>query len=350
MPEKHKGLADIEIKYRQRYLDLMSSPESKEIFVKRSQIVSSVRATMIEDGFLEVETPMMHSIPGGAVAKPFITQHNALDRELFLRIAPELHLKRLLVGGFEKVFEINRSFRNEGLSTRHNPEFTMLEFYAAFATFNGTIDFTKNIIQSASAAIGNNDEIEWDDDKIDLSNFSIKTLNNLVLEHNPDLSIEDLTSLDKLTSYSKSLKVPLKKSWGAGKILLEIFEKTVENKLIQPTFVTEYPVEVSPLSRRNNENPAIADRFELFIGGKEIANGFCELNDPDDQAERFKDQARAKADGDDEAMGFDQDYITALEHGMPPAVGVGIGIDRLVMMLTNQSSIRDVILFPQLKS
>ena len=350
MPEKHKGLADIEIKYRQRYLDLMSSPESKEIFVKRSQIVSSVRATMIEDGFLEVETPMMHSIPGGAVAKPFITQHNALDRELFLRIAPELHLKRLLVGGFEKVFEINRSFRNEGLSTRHNPEFTMLEFYAAFATFNGTIDFTKNIIQSASAAIGNNDEIEWDDDKIDLSNFSIKTLNNLVLEHNPDLSIEDLTSLDKLTSYSKSLKAPLKKSWGAGKILLEIFEKTAENKLIQPTFVTEYPVEVSPLSRRNNENPAIADRFELFIGGKEIANGFCELNDPDDQAERFKDQARAKADGDDEAMGFDQDYITALEHGMPPAVGAGIGIDRLVMMLTNQSSIRDVILFPQLKS
>ena len=305
---------------------------------------------MIEDGFLEVETPMMHSIPGGAVAKPFITQHNALDRELFLRIAPELHLKRLLVGGFEKVFEINRSFRNEGLSTRHNPEFTMLEFYAAFATFDGTIDFTKNIIQSASAAIGNNDEIEWDDDKIDLSSFSIKTLNNLVLEHNPELSIDDLTNLDKLTSHSKSLKVPFKESWGPGKILLEIFEKTVENKLIQPTFVTEYPVEVSPLSRRNNENPAIADRFELFIGGKEIANGFCELNDPDDQAERFKDQARAKADGDDEAMGFDEDYIIALEHGMPPAVGVGVGIDRLVMMLTNQSSIRDVILFPQLKS
>ena len=350
MPEKHKGLADIEIKYRQRYLDLMSSPDSKEIFIKRSQIVSTIRASMIKDGFLEVETPMMHSIPGGAVAKPFITQHNALDRELFLRIAPELHLKRLLVGGFEKVFEINRSFRNEGLSTRHNPEFTMLEFYAAFATFDGTIGFTKNIIQSASAAIGNNDEIEWDDDKIDLSNFSVKTLNNLVLEHNSELSIEDLTNLDKLTSYSKSLKVPLKESWGPGKIVLEIFEKTVENKLIQPTFVTEYPVEVSPLSRRNNENPAIADRFELFIGGKEIANGFCELNDPDDQAERFKDQARAKADGDDEAMGFDEDYIIALEHGMPPAVGVGIGIDRLVMMLTNQSSIRDVILFPQLKS
>ena len=350
MPEKHKGLADIEIKYRQRYLDLMSNPESQEVFKKRSQIISSIRSSMLEDGFLEVETPMMHSIPGGAVAKPFITQHNALDRELFLRIAPELHLKRLLVGGYEKVLEINRSFRNEGLSTRHNPEFTMLEFYAAFATFEGTIDFTKNIIQSASAVIGNNDEIEWDGDKIDLSNFSIKTLNNLVLEHNPELNNDDLTNLDKLRSYSKSLKVPFKESWGAGKVLLEIFEKSVETNLIQPTFVTEYPVEVSPLSRRNNDNPSIADRFELFIGGKEIANGFCELNDPDDQAERFQEQVQAKADGDDEAMGFDEDYITALEHGMPPAVGVGVGIDRLVMMLTNQSSIRDVILFPQLKS
>ena len=350
MPEKHKGLADIEIKYRQRYLDLMSSPESKEIFVKRSQIVASIRASMLADNFLEVETPMMHSIPGGAVAKPFITKHNALDRELFLRIAPELHLKRLLVGGFDKVFEINRSFRNEGLSTRHNPEFTMLEFYAAFASFDGTIDFTKNIIQSASEAIGNDNHIEWDGDKIDLSNFSIKTLNDLVLEHNSDLSADDLTNLEKLRSYSKSINVSYKDTWGVGKVLLEIFEKSVEVNLIQPTFVTEYPVEVSPLSRRNNENPSIADRFELFIGGKEIANGFCELNDPDDQAERFREQVKAKEDGDDEAMGYDEDYITALEHGMPPAVGVGVGIDRLVMMLTNQSSIRDVILFPQLKS
>jgi lysyl-tRNA synthetase class 2 len=350
MPEKHKGLADIEIKYRQRYLDLMSNPTSKAVFIKRSQIVASVRSSMLEDGFLEVETPMMHSIPGGAVAKPFITQHNALDRELFLRIAPELHLKRLLVGGFEKVFEINRSFRNEGLSTKHNPEFTMLEFYAAFATFNGTIDFTKNIIQSASKAIGNSAEIEWDGDQIDLSNFSTKALNDLVLEHNLELCAEDLNNLEKLRSYSQSLKLPFKDSWGVGKILLEIFEKTVESNLIQPTFVTDYPVEVSPLSRRNNENPSIADRFELFIGGKEIANGFCELNDPDDQAARFQEQVKAKADGDDEAMGFDEDYITALEHGMPPAVGVGIGIDRLVMMLTDQSSIKDVILFPQLKS
>jgi lysyl-tRNA synthetase class 2 len=256
----------------------------------------------------------------------------------------------LLVGGFEKVFEINRSFRNEGLSTKHNPEFTMLEFYAAFATFNGTIDFTKNIIQSASKAIGNSAEIEWDGDQIDLSNFSTKALNDLVLEHNPELCAEDLNNLEKLRSYSQSLKLPFKDSWGVGKILLEIFEKTVESNLIQPTFVTDYPVEVSPLSRRNNENPSIADRFELFIGGKEIANGFCELNDPDDQAARFQEQVKAKADGDDEAMGFDEDYITALEHGMPPAVGVGIGIDRLVMMLTDQSSIKDVILFPQLKS
>jgi lysyl-tRNA synthetase class 2 len=350
MPEKHKGLVDIEIKYRQRYLDLMSSPESKLIFEKRSQIISSIRATMLEDGFLEVETPMMHSIPGGAVARPFVTQHNALDRELFLRIAPELHLKRLLVGGFEKVFEINRSFRNEGLSTKHNPEFTMLEFYAAFATFNGTLAFTQNIVQSASEAIGNKKEIEWDGEKIDLSNFSTKSLSDLVLEYNPKLTEVDLTNLDKLRAFAESIKIAVKEEWREGKILLEIFEKTVEEKLIQPTFVIQYPVEVSPLSRRNNDNPSIADRFELFIGGKELANGFCELNDPDDQAQRFHDQVKAKADGDEEAMGFDEDYITALEHGMPPAVGVGLGIDRLVMMLTNQSSIRDVILFPQLKS
>ena len=350
MPEKHKGLADVETRYRQRYIDLMSNPESKAVFVKRSNIISAVRSTMLQEGFLEVETPMMHSIPGGAVAKPFITHHNALDRELFLRIAPELHLKRLLVGGFEKVFEINRSFRNEGLSTRHNPEFTMLEFYAAFATFQGTIDFTTRIIQSASEAIGNSDQIEWDGDQIDLTSFHTKTLAELVLAENADLSNEDLSNIETLRTYSSTHKISYKDSWGVGKILLEIFEKTVESKLIQPTFVTDYPVEVSPLSRRNNEDPAIADRFELFIGGKEIANGFCELNDPDDQADRFRDQVKAKADGDDEAMGFDEDYIAALEHGMPPAVGVGVGIDRLVMMLTNQSSIRDVLLFPQLKS
>ena len=350
MPEKFKGLTDIEARYRQRYLDLMTNNETKEVFVKRTKIIDSMRKKMNECGYLEVETPMMHPLAGGAVARPFVTQHNALGQDLYLRIAPELYLKRLLVGGFDRVFEINRSFRNEGLSTKHNPEFTMLEFYAAFATFNGTLAFTQSIIQSASKAIGNKKEIEWDGEKIDLSNFSTKSLSDLVLEYNPKLTQVALTNLDNLRAFAESIKIAVKEEWREGKILLEIFEKTVEEKLIQPTFVIQYPVEVSPLSRRNNDNPSIADRFELFIGGKELANGFCELNDPDDQAQRFHDQVKAKADGDEEAMGFDEDYITALEHGMPPAVGVGLGIDRLVMMLTNQSSIRDVILFPQLKS
>ena len=331
MPDKFKGLSDIETRYRQRYLDLMSNDESKTVFINRTKIIESVRASLKERNFIEVETPMMHPIPGGAVARPFVTKHNALDRELFLRIAPELYLKRLLVGGFERVFEINRSFRNEGLSTRHNPEFTMLEYYEAFTTLEKTIEFTENMIKSASEEVNDSLKIMWGDDEIDLSNFRKSNLTDLILEENKNLSQDDL---DKL----------------GGKALLELFESTVEDKLIQPTFVIGYPVEVSPLSRRNNENPNIADRFELFIGGKEIANGFCELNDPDDQAERFKEQVKAKNTGDKEAMSYDEDYITALEHGMPPAVGVGIGIDRLVMMITNQTSIRDVLLFPQLKS
>lgn len=331
MPDKFKGLSDIETRYRQRYLDLMSNDESKTVFINRTKIIESVRASLKERDFIEVETPMMHPIPGGAVARPFVTKHNALDRELFLRIAPELYLKRLLVGGFERVFEINRSFRNEGLSTRHNPEFTMLEYYEAFTTLEKTIEFTENMIKSASEEVNDSLKIMWGDDEIDLSNFRKSNLTDLILEENKNLSQDDL---DKL----------------GGKALLELFESTVEDKLVQPTFVIGYPVEVSPLSRRNNENPNIADRFELFIGGKEIANGFCELNDPDDQAERFKEQVKAKNTGDKEAMSYDEDYITALEHGMPPAVGVGIGIDRLVMMITNQTSIRDVLLFPQLKS
>ena len=281
--------------------------------------------------FLEVETPMMHPIPGGAVARPFVTHHNALDRELYLRIAPELYLKRLLVGGFERVFEINRSFRNEGLSTKHNPEFTMLEYYEAYTSLDNTIEFTENMIKQACNEINNGLKISWGEDEIDLSNFRKANLADLVLEQNPTISVDDLEKM-------------------SGKELLEVFENTVEEKLIQPTFVIGYPVEVSPLSRRNNDNPNIADRFELFIGGKELANGFCELNDPDDQADRFREQVKAKDTGDKEAMSFDEDYVTALEHGMPPAVGVGIGIDRLVMMITNQTSIRDVILFPQLKS
>jgi len=331
MPDKFKGLSDIETRYRQRYLDLMSNEDSKEVFINRTKIIESVRNSLKNRDFIEVETPMMHPIPGGAVARPFVTKHNALDRELFLRIAPELYLKRLLVGGFERVFEINRSFRNEGLSTRHNPEFTMLEYYEAFTTLEKTIEFTENMIKSASDEINDGHKVMWGNDEIDLSNFRKCNLSDLVLEENKNLSKEDINKL-------------------GGKELLELFESTVEDKLIQPTFVIGYPVEVSPLSRRNNENPNIADRFELFIGGKEIANGFCELNDPDDQAERFKDQVKAKDTGDNEAMSYDEDYIIALEHGMPPAVGVGIGIDRLVMMITNQTSIRDVLLFPQLKS
>ncbi|MDC0367866.1 lysine--tRNA ligase [Gammaproteobacteria bacterium] len=331
MPDKFKGLADIETRYRQRYLDLMSNEKSKKVFLDRTKIIESMRGSLKSRDFIEVETPMMHPIPGGAVARPFITKHNALDRDLYLRIAPELYLKRLLVGGFERVFEINRSFRNEGLSTRHNPEFTMLEYYEAYSSLDRTIEFTENMIKTAASAICGSLNVEWGEDQINLSHFKKETLSNLVLEKNKNLTQSDL---DKLS----------------GKDLLDLFEETVESQLIQPTFVLGYPIEVSPLSRRNNENPDIADRFELFIGGKEIANGFCELNDPDDQAQRFKDQVEAKNAGDKEAMSYDEDYILSLEHGMPPAVGVGIGIDRLVMMITNQSSIRDVLLFPQLKS
>ena len=309
----------------------MSNEDSKKVFIDRTKIIESLRESLKGRNFIEVETPMMHPIPGGAVARPFVTKHNALDRELFLRIAPELYLKRLLVGGFERVFEINRSFRNEGLSTRHNPEFTMLEYYEAFTTLDKTIEFTQNIIQKSSEEVNGSLELEWGEDKINLSSFRKANLADLVLEENKKLTKNDI---EKMT----------------GKKLLELFESTVEENLIQPTFVIGYPIEVSPLSRRNNENPNIADRFELFIGGKEFANGFCELNDPDDQAERFKEQVKAKDTGDKEAMSFDEDYVIALEHGMPPAVGVGIGVDRLVMLLTNQTSIRDVLLFPQLKS
>ena len=350
MPEKFKGLTDIEARYRQRYLDLMTNTSTKEVFIKRTKIIDSMRKKMNEVGYLEVETPMMHPLAGGAVARPFITQHNALGQDLYLRIAPELYLKRLLVGGFEKVFEINRSFRNEGLSTKHNPEFTMMEWYQAYASMQDQMDLTRDIILNAAEAAACSTDLEWDNVKINLANFNQSTLSDLVIEHNKDLTKDDLTDQKKLEEFLNNRKIKIEKSWGAGRMLLEIFEETVESNLIDPTFVTEYPVEVSPLSRRNEENPEFADRFELFIGGKEFANGFCELNDPDDQASRFEDQVAAKDSGDKEAMDYDHDYITALEHGMPPAVGVGMGVDRLVMLLTNQSSIRDVLLFPQLKS
>ena len=350
MPEKFKGLTDVEARYRQRYLDLMTNNQTKEIFIKRTRIIDSARSKMNERGYLEVETPMMHPLAGGAVARPFITQHNALGRDLYLRIAPELYLKRLLVGGFDKVFEINRSFRNEGLSTKHNPEFTMMEWYEAFATMQNQMDLTKDIITNAAKAIDCGEKIQWDEIEIDLGKFSQEKLSDLVLRYNKGLSKKDLSDRSALEKYFKGLGKKTNKTWGTGRLLLEIFEETVEERLINPTFVTEYPVEVSPLSRRNSDNPDFADRFELFIGGKEFANGFCELNDPDDQASRFKAQVAAKDSGDKEAMDFDKDYIIALEHGMPPAVGVGLGIDRLVMLLTNQPSIRDVLLFPQLKS
>ena len=350
MPEKFKGLTDIEARYRQRYLDLMTNAATKDVFIKRTKIIDSMRKKMNEVGYLEVETPMMHPLAGGAVARPFVTQHNALGQDLYLRIAPEFYLKRLLVGGFEKVFEINRSFRNEGLSTKHNPEFTMMEWYQAYASMQDQMDLTQDIILNAAEAAGCSSTIKWDDIEINLDNFNQSSLSSLVLEHNKDLTEDDLSNLDKLKNYLQSKKVKIEKSWGVGRMLLEVFEETVESKLVDPTFVTEYPVEVSPLSRRNEEKPDFADRFELFIGGKEFANGFCELNDPDDQASRFEDQVAAKDSGDKEAMDYDHDYITALEHGMPPAVGVGMGVDRLVMLLTNQSSIRDVLLFPQLKS
>ena len=350
MPEKFKGLTDIEARYRQRYLDLMTNNSTKEILIKRTKIIDSMRRKMNEVGYLEVETPMMHPLAGGAVARPFVTQHNALGQDLFLRIAPELYLKRLLVGGFEKVFEINRSFRNEGLSTKHNPEFTMMEWYEAYASMQDQMDLTKDIILNAASAAGCEESIEWDENIINLGNFKQSTLSELVVEYNPELKDKDLSDKKILEQHLKSISVKIEKAWGPGRLLLEIFEETVESKLIDPTFVTEYPVEVSPLSRRNEHKPDFADRFELFIGGKEFANGFCELNDPDDQASRFEDQVAAKDSGDKEAMDYDHDYITALEHGMPPAVGVGMGVDRLVMLLTNQSSIRDVLLFPQLKS
>ena len=350
MPEKFKGLTDIEARYRQRYLDLMTNISSKEVFIKRTKIIDSMRKIMNKVGYLEVETPMMHPLAGGAVARPFVTQHNALGQDLYLRIAPELYLKRLLVGGFDKVFEINRSFRNEGLSTKHNPEFTMMEWYEAYASMQDQMNLTKEIILNAASAAGCKSKITWDGEEINLDNFNHSTLTDLVLEHNKDLSKDDIANKKVLSNFLKDKKIKIEKNWEVGRMLLEVFEETVESRLIDPTFVTEYPVEVSPLSRRNQDNPDFADRFELFIGGKEFANGFCELNDPDDQASRFEKQVEAKDSGDKEAMDYDHDYITALEHGMPPAVGVGMGVDRLVMLLTNQSSIRDVLLFPQLKS
>lgn len=350
LPEKFHGLTDQEQRYRQRYIDLIMNEESRRVFSIRSQTINFMRQYLTNVGFIEVETPMMQVIPGGATARPFVTHHNALDMDLYLRVAPELYLKRLVVGGIEQVFEINRSFRNEGLSTRHNPEFTMLEFYQAYANYNDLMDLTEDMLRQLAQSVLGTTTIEYQGDVFDLGQkFHRLTVADAILKFNPDLDATQLESVDYCRDIAQKLGIKVESSWGAGKLQIEIFEKTVEHELMQPTFITAYPTEVSPLSRRNDDNPFITDRFEFFVGGRELANGFSELNDPEDQAQRFQQQVLEKESGDAEAMHYDADYIRALEYGLPPTAGEGIGIDRLVMLLTNSASIRDVILFPHMR-
>jgi lysyl-tRNA synthetase class 2 len=350
LPDKFHGLTDVEQRYRQRYVDLIVTPESRDVFIKRSRIIRAIRAWLDARRFLEVETPMMHYIPGGAAARPFVTHHNALDLDLYLRVAPELYLKRLTVGGFERVYEINRNFRNEGVSTRHNPEFTMLELYEAYATYEQVMDLTENLIRDVSREVLGTTLLRWEGCDIDVGpTFRRWRLEQAVRELNPEISAADCRDRDALARHCERLRIPLKKDYGWGRLLLEIFEKTVEHRLEQPTFITHYPVEVSPLARESDQEPGITDRFELFVRGKELANGFSELNDPEDQAARFRAQVEAKEAGDDEAMHYDADYVRALEVGLPPTGGLGVGIDRLVMLMTDSDSIRDVLLFPYMR-
>ncbi len=350
LPEKFHGLQDQEVKYRQRYVDLIVSQQSRETFRLRSQVVAEIRRFLDADGFVEVETPMMQPIPGGAIARPFETHHNALNMQLFLRIAPELYLKRLVVGGMERVYEINRSFRNEGLSTRHNPEFTMLEFYQAYADYNELMDKTEELLSGMVSKLCGGDSITYQGEQLSFkAPFQRYTVEEAVLAFNDGVTLEQLRNIDSLTALAEQLGVAVEQGDGKGKILLEIYEKTAESNLRQPTFITEFPTEVSPLARRNDDNPEVTDRFELIIGGREIANGFSELNDAEDQADRFCAQVERKESGDHEAMYYDADYIRALEYGLPPTAGEGIGIDRLVMLLTDSPSIRDVILFPHMR-
>ncbi|MEQ1591882.1 MAG: lysine--tRNA ligase [Thiobacillaceae bacterium] len=350
LPEKFHGLADPEQRARQRYLDLITNDGARETFIRRSKIIQAMREFMTGNGFLEVETPMMHPIPGGAAAKPFATHHNALDMELFLRIAPELYLKRLVVGGFEKVFEINRNFRNEGLSTRHNPEFTMMEFYEAYREYRYLMDYTESLIRHAAIAATGSTSVTYQGNEIDLARpFDRLTIVDAIRKYHPEYSVAQLNDRDWLIAQFIAVKAKYRPPDGLGGLQLSFFEETTEALLMQPTFIIDYPAEVSPLARRSDAHPEITERFELFITGREMANGFSELNDAEDQAERFMEQVRQKEAGDEEAMHYDADYIRALEHGLPPTGGCGIGIDRLVMLLTDAPSIRDVILFPQMR-
>ena len=350
LPEKYHGLTDTEIRYRQRYLDLIMSQDSQDVFKTRSKIISKMRNYLSDRKILEVETPMMHPIPGGAVARPFVTHHNALDRDFYLRIAPELYLKRLVIGGFDRIFEINRCFRNEGVSTQHNPEFTMLELYMAYCTAEDIMDLLEDMIFQIALEIKGSDTVRYQGNDYDVSKpFQRVTLEDSFLANNPNLDIDILRDKDYLTKICADLGIEVKQGQGSGKLLLEIFEKTVEGNLAQPTFITDYPKEVSPLSRGNDEDPWLVDRFEFFVAGRELANGFQELNDPDEQAERFNFQVQQRESGDEEAMVYDEDYIQALEYGLPPTAGLGVGIDRLVMFLTDSPSIRDVLFFPQMR-
>ncbi|PHS25727.1 MAG: lysine--tRNA ligase [Methylophaga sp.] len=350
LPEKFHGLSDQETRYRQRYVDLIMNEVSRETFIIRTKVIDGIRRFLMAKNYLEVETPMMHVIPGGATARPFTTHHNALDMPLFLRVAPELYLKRLVVGGFERVFEINRNFRNEGLSTRHNPEFTMVEFYQAYADYKDLMDLTEEMLRTVTQDVLGTSQVHYQGTDLDFSKpFHRMTIIESILHFNPDITAEQLSTLEEATKIATGLGIPLKESYGLGKVQIEIFEKTVEYRLMDPTFITAYPTEVSPLARRSDDDPFVTDRFEFFVGGREIANGFSELNDSEDQAERFQAQVAEKEAGDDEAMHFDDDYIRALEYGMPPTAGEGIGIDRLVMLLTDSPSIRDVLLFPHMR-
>lgn len=350
LPEKWHGLTDTEQRYRQRYVDLIMNEDVGKTFKLRSAIIHYIRSFLMDRNFLEVETPMMQVIPGGATARPFSTYHNALDMDLYLRIAPELYLKRLVVGGFERVFEINRNFRNEGLSTRHNPEFTMLEFYEAYADYHDLMDITETMLRGIAEDLLGNAEVSYQGETYHFGKpFTRMTVKESILHYNPDISAADLEDLNSAADLAEKLGVEVKPTYGLGKVQIEIFEKTVEHRLKDPTFITAYPTEVSPLARRNDDDPFVTDRFEFFVGGREIANGFSELNDAEDQAARFQQQVAEKDAGDDEAMHYDADYVRALEHGLPPTAGEGIGIDRLVMLFTDAPSIRDVLLFPHMR-